>query len=70
MIAGPAPAPLARAESFYRYQIMLRTRQMTCLSRELARLMERLELPEDGIERGSESGVDGLQQSDLEEDTF
>lgn len=27
IIAGPAPAPLLRAETFYRYQIMLRTRR-------------------------------------------
>jgi primosomal protein N' (replication factor Y) len=47
IIAGPAPAPLARAESFYRYQIMLRTRQMTQLSRHLAKLTETLSLPED-----------------------
>jgi primosomal protein N' (replication factor Y) len=47
IIAGPAAAPLARAETFYRYQIMLRTRQMSLLSRHLARLMETLQLPED-----------------------
>jgi primosomal protein N' (replication factor Y) len=47
IIAGPAPAPLARAETFYRYQIMLRTRQMSRLSRQLTRLTEKLELPED-----------------------
>ncbi len=46
IIAGPAPAPLARAESFYRYQIMLRTRQMTTLSRHLAKLTDGIELPE------------------------
>jgi primosomal protein N' (replication factor Y) len=47
VIAGPAPAPLARAESFYRYQLMLRTRQMSVLSRHLAALIESLELPDD-----------------------
>ena len=47
VIAGPAPAPLARAETFYRYQIMLRTRQMSALSRHLARLVETVALPED-----------------------
>lgn len=47
IIAGPAPAPLARAETFYRYQIMLRTRQMLRLSRALARLTENFTLPED-----------------------
>jgi primosomal protein N' (replication factor Y) len=47
IIAGPAPAPLARAEQFYRYQIMLRTRAMSALSRELARIIQTLALPED-----------------------
>lgn len=47
LIAGPAPAPLARAESFYRYQIMLRVRQMSKLSAVLARLQDTTPLPED-----------------------
>ncbi len=47
VLAGPAPAPLARAESHYRYQIMLRTRQMSRLSRCLAKVSETLALPED-----------------------
>ena len=47
LIAGPAPAPLARAESNYRYQIMLRAPQMTAVSRRLAVLAESLSLPED-----------------------
>ena len=47
IIAGPAPAPLLRAETYYRYQIMLRTRQMSKLSRSLANLRETLTLPED-----------------------
>jgi len=47
MLLGPAPAPLARAETFYRYQIMARTRQMTALSRHLSVLMQTVELPED-----------------------
>jgi primosomal protein N' (replication factor Y) len=47
IIAGPAPAPLARAESHYRYQIMLRARQMSRLSQHLARLTETFNLPED-----------------------
>ena len=46
VIAGPAPAPLARAESNYRHQIMLRARQMTPVSRRLAVLTESLALPE------------------------
>jgi primosomal protein N' (replication factor Y) len=47
ILSGPAPAPLLRAETFYRYQIMLRTRQMTTLSRTLAKLTQALALPED-----------------------
>jgi primosomal protein N' (replication factor Y) len=47
IIAGPAPAPLLRAETFYRYQIMLRTRAMSALGRELARIIQSLALPED-----------------------
>jgi primosomal protein N' (replication factor Y) len=47
IIAGPAPAPLLRAEQFYRYQIMLRTRAMSKLSQALAKIIGTLALPED-----------------------
>jgi primosomal protein N' (replication factor Y) len=47
ILAGPAPAPLLRAETFYRYQIMLRTRAMSKLSQALAKIIETLALPED-----------------------
>jgi primosomal protein N' (replication factor Y) len=47
IIAGPAPAPLLRAEQFYRYQIMLRTRAMSKLSQSLAKIIETLALPDD-----------------------
>ena len=47
IIAGPAPAPLLRAETFYRYQIMLRTQRMSVLSRELAKVIQSLVLPEE-----------------------
>jgi len=47
IISGPAPAPLLRAETFYRYQIMLRTRAMSKLSQQLAKIVETLTLPED-----------------------
>ena len=47
IIAGPAPAPLLRAETYYRYQIMLRTRFMSKLSRSLAQIIAALVLPED-----------------------
>jgi primosomal protein N' len=49
VISGPAPAPLLRAEQFYRYQIMLRTRAMSKLSQELAKIIGNLSLPEDVI---------------------
>jgi primosomal protein N' (replication factor Y) len=47
IIAGPAPAPLLRAETFYRYQIMLRVRAMSKLSLALAKIIATLALPED-----------------------
>jgi primosomal protein N' (replication factor Y) len=47
IVAGPAPAPLARAESEYRFQIILRTRQMTRLSRRLSILISAAALPDD-----------------------
>jgi primosomal protein N' (replication factor Y) (superfamily II helicase) len=47
ILAGPAPAPLRKAETFYRYQIMLRARQMSVLSRRLADCVGALRLPED-----------------------
>jgi primosomal protein N' (replication factor Y) len=46
-ISGPAPAPLLRAETFYRYQIMLRTRAMSRLSQTLAKITATLSLPDD-----------------------
>ena len=45
--AGPAPAPLLRADSYYRYQLMLRTGQMSALSRLLAPIAAAITLPED-----------------------
>jgi primosomal protein N' (replication factor Y) len=47
VLAGPAPAPLLRAETYYRYQIMLRVGRMSLLSRRLAQLMESLTLADD-----------------------
>jgi primosomal protein N' (replication factor Y) len=47
IIAGPAPAPLEKAETFYRYHIMLRTRSMSKLSAALAKMMAALTLPEE-----------------------
>jgi primosomal protein N' (replication factor Y) len=47
ILSGPAPAPLLRAETFYRYQIMLRTRAMSKLSQTLAKIIGKLVLPDD-----------------------
>ena len=47
ILAGPAPAPLLRAKGFYRYQLMIRTRQMSRLSRVLALLQAETALPEE-----------------------
>jgi primosomal protein N' (replication factor Y) len=46
-ISGPAPAPLLRAETYYRYQLMLRTGRMSELSRELAGLTSSLNFPDE-----------------------
>jgi primosomal protein N' (replication factor Y) len=47
IIAGPAPAPLSRAHSYYRYHIMLRGERMPALSKRLAQLSRELKLPDD-----------------------
>jgi primosomal protein N' (replication factor Y) (superfamily II helicase) len=47
IISGPAPAPLQRAEQFYRYHIMLRERAMSRLSAALAKIVASTALPED-----------------------
>ena len=47
IISGPAPAPLLKAETFYRHQIMLRTRRMPSLSRSLAQILQSFTPPED-----------------------
>lgn len=47
VIAGPAPAPLLRAETFYRYQIVFRTPQMSRLSRSLAEFLPSFKLSDD-----------------------
>jgi len=47
IMAGPAPAPLVKAETYYRYQIMIRYPRMTAVSQRLARLQESLALPDD-----------------------
>ena len=47
VVAGPAPAPLLRAENFYRYQVMMRTPQMSALSCKLSARQEAMQLPDD-----------------------
>jgi primosomal protein N' (replication factor Y) len=47
VLAGPAPAPLLRAETFFRHQLMVRTRLMTKFSALLGELKAALRLPED-----------------------
>lgn len=47
IIAGPAPAPLLKAETYYRYQLMLRTRSMSKLSHALAKVVATLTLPDE-----------------------
>jgi primosomal protein N' (replication factor Y) len=47
ILSGPAPAPLQRAEGYYRYHLMLRTRQMAALSKRLAGITQELKLPDD-----------------------
>jgi primosomal protein N' (replication factor Y) len=47
VIAGPAPAPLLKAESFYRHQIMLRTRSMSRLASLLESRIVPIGLPDD-----------------------
>ena len=49
MIAGPAPAPLLRADTYYRYQIMLRAPRMSVLSQRLAQLTQSVTLDDDVI---------------------
>jgi primosomal protein N' (replication factor Y) len=49
IVAGPAPAPLLRADTYYRYQIMLRAPRMTLLSQRLAQLTQSLTLDQDVI---------------------
>lgn len=46
MLRGPAPAPLLKAESYYRYQIMLRGHRMAKVSADLASLAAEARLPE------------------------
>jgi primosomal protein N' (replication factor Y) len=43
----PAPAPLEKSHGFYRYQLLLRSRQILRLSRALRGVLDKLTFPED-----------------------
>lgn len=46
VIRGPAPAPLLKAETYYRYQVMLRSGRMSKVSARLAQITSALRFPE------------------------
>ena len=46
ILAGPAPAPLLKAETFFRYQVMLRTKRMPTVSKLLGEIFRTVKLPE------------------------
>lgn len=46
IISGPAPALIAKAHSYYRYHIMLRTKQITILSQHISELLKKYKPPE------------------------
>ena len=46
-ISGPAPAPLAKAEKNFRFQIMLRVGQMSRLSKRMNDFIQKSQLPDD-----------------------
>jgi primosomal protein N' (replication factor Y) (superfamily II helicase) len=47
LIAGPAPAPMARIKGFFRYQILMRTRQIMRLTETVAAVLRTAKLPSD-----------------------
>jgi primosomal protein N' (replication factor Y) len=47
LIAGPAPAPMAKIKGFFRYQLLLRTRQIMRLTETLAAVLRAAKLPPD-----------------------
>jgi primosomal protein N' (replication factor Y) len=47
LMGGPTPAPLARIQSYYRFQIMLRTEQIMKLTEMLGKLLATFKAPED-----------------------
>ncbi len=47
LMGGPTPAPLARIQGCYRFQIMLRTEQILRLTETLGKVLARFKAPED-----------------------
>ena len=47
VLAGPAPAPLLKAESYFRHQVMVRFKAMSRLAAALSQLEAEATLPED-----------------------
>jgi primosomal protein N' (replication factor Y) len=47
LIAGPAPAPMAKIKGFFRYQLFLRTRQIMRLTETIAAVLRTAKLPPD-----------------------
>ncbi|MBM3888805.1 MAG: primosomal protein N', partial [Verrucomicrobia bacterium] len=47
IITGPAPAPLAKVSGFYRYHLLLRTRQIMRLTEILPTILREARLPQD-----------------------
>jgi len=47
LLAGPAPAPLAKIKTFYRFQIMLRSGRILDLTRLVREVTDQVKLPED-----------------------
>jgi len=47
LVSKPGPAPMEKSHGQYRFQLMLRTRNMTRLSKGLAAILEKLTFPEE-----------------------
>jgi primosomal protein N' (replication factor Y) len=46
-LSGPAPAPLAKIKTFYRFQVMLRSERILALTETVRQVTQSLRLPED-----------------------
>jgi primosomal protein N' (replication factor Y) len=47
LLAGPAPAPMAKIKTFYRFQIMLRAERILPLTETVRQVTDAIKLPED-----------------------